>query len=370
MSFSVSMNRVSMNRRNLLKATASGLAGAAITLPAATLSSTALSSTASAASADALVRIPSPDRSLFNDILLPGYRGLIREGIQDQAQLGTYPTSRVDQPIHLQLLYTNARDSMLRLRLVADDVDMALLKATFDIRNGSDQLSAGKYEDQDQYQINQKAMKAANQLAVALLSDEAVGDYMLNDKSRSRPGDQTWGARTRTNGLSFGGPAATEFERRRAFNAFVDNLLPVLMAWSKQPVFDNEFYVASQLRLPPYQFDLGGYVFNLTQFQNGTGAAHEDTRTFFNNLQQTYPLPGGQRARGRTGRLVSIGEAEAEAITTRYQNSQLYGLYRAAATALMPYVYTPIEFRQTITSEGFEVYADPALSERLFTISI
>ncbi len=360
MSFSISMNR-----RNLLKATASGLAGAAITLPAVTLPRIA-----SAADAEALVRIPSPDRSLFNDILLPGHQGLIREGIQDQAQLATYPTSRVDQPIHLQLLYTNARDSMLRLRVVADDVDADLLKATFDIRNGSDQLNAGKYADQDQYQINQKAMKAANQLAVALLSDEAVGEYMLNDKSRSRPGDQSWGARTRTNSLSFGGLAATEFERRRAFNAFVDNLLPVLMAWSKQPVFDTEFYVASQLRLPPYQFDLGGYVFNLTQFQNGTGAAHDDTRTFFNNLQQTYPLPGGQRARGRTGRLISIGETEAEAITSRYQNSQLYGLYRASATALMPYIYTPIEFRQTITSDAFEVYADAALTERIFTIEI
>ncbi len=313
------------------------------------------------------VTLKSPKPDVFNDIVLPAHQGLIREGIQDDVQISRYLVPRNVRADHAHYSNVGARSFMLQLRAYGDHIDFDLLKKSFDVRNGGSYLDGSKYSDMSVLAVNNKVMGLLNESVKYVFADAALVQYMTSEASRKPlPGPDL--SRSRSIARIFGGVGATEFERRRIFFDFVDNQLPGLIGWANSDAFAGEFVFVAKTALPKYQFDLGGYVFNVRDFIGGSGSGHVEFDSVLAEKNRMHEAPGGGRS--RIGVLVTMSESDAEELAGRLSRKPLYTAYRASVESTMDHGTSTAILKQSMRSSGFEIFSDPSLKDKVLDVPV
>ena len=123
---------------------------------------------------NANIIIPSPDTTLFHTIVLPGYAGLHRTGINDLDQISEYQAIPDTTPINAFNMNYRSWDALKRLSAYVPVMDVELIKQSAN-SSGTYQLDASKYgENINQYILNQFVMDQLSQINMYLLSDEVL----------------------------------------------------------------------------------------------------------------------------------------------------------------------------------------------------
>ncbi|MEO0972468.1 MAG: hypothetical protein AAFX85_05175, partial [Pseudomonadota bacterium] len=319
---------------------------------------------------EGFVTYASPDPALVDPIVLPARGELLRDGAQASAQLERYERASIDNSLGVYKHNLESRLALMRLGAVAEAVDLEFIRRNYDPAYGVRSFGRSTEGSSEQRVLNLKALKELNLLGMQQLTDTQITRIYIGSKSRIKPGAPRWGLRMRyDSNLRFGGLASSEFEHRRAFGAFMDDIAPVLVDWAKQMPFAPQCVAVGKTAWPQYQFDLNGYVFDLVSLLGGVGTSYKPTQTAMRELHAQYPFSGtgGGRRRGRRGVLVTVDADKAESLSGEVSGT-VFSVYRAQVQA--NWNGSQFVMSQTVASDEIALFADEALTKPLLRVPL
>ena len=200
--------------------------------------------------------LPSPNTDYLKDLSLPSLNGLACFGLDFQSD-----RERFKQVHSMQ----NGWHALRRLAPLVPHLEIERLKQgrKWGRPYKTDNQQYSPDDGYAAYNIDQQAMQSIRMIVTHLFSDAGYAKYFVDARNGL---DNRYGQLARDHTYKFGGALATEFEERKAYLAFIDEAMPIIMRWSQSTALFEDIFTVLALRLPPYNFQGGGFVFSMNQF--------------------------------------------------------------------------------------------------------
>jgi len=312
-------------------------------------------------------KVLDPPSADFISLSLQTHKGKLRFGVQDEYFVkadGTYISSReegyfeMDKRSSHHMASKHAFMELLKMRF-KEDMFAVMDKDLFTERK------------QNMYEEELKSLTAQQHvlaLANALCNTQQLIRFFCNPKEEDCvPGFPQEGYYNEPrNQRPWGGRGASEFQKLRAYTAFVGEKFPMVEKWGKSLYPDDilEGYYVARTNLGTYDFKEGGYWFNTHQFYNRGFLLHWYGLQPSNSAERNLMHPNG------TSILFKMPPEEAEHFSEKHQYLYLVLDVTGYLNGVENYRADQLKTTFSLNSPIIELYSDDGLTQKVGEIDI
>lgn len=307
---------------------------------------------------------PSPD---FISLSLQTHEGELRFGNQDEYFLksdGTYFKLGDDGYFEMDKRSSHNRASrhafveLLKMRFKKEMFN-AMDKTYFTERKQN------MYEEEiKSHTAQQHALTLANALCNKKQSIRLFCNPKEEDCTSVFPKDGYYNEPRNIKG--WGGRGASEFQKLRAYTAFIEELFPSVEQWADTLYPDNtlEGYYVVKAQLEQYDFKAGGYWFHTHQFHN---------RGFLLSWYDLQPANSSERKLlhpNGSSLLLPMAPDKAEDFSEKHQQIFLVFKVSVSLNGLENYRADQLKTTFSLSSPVITIYGDDALTKKVAEMDI